>query len=620
MFPRRSGPPSLERRLPLTMTAILAVVLVAALVATYTTLAGAVRDAARTSLRRAVHQLAALADSSIATNRARQVSVARDSAIHRAIRSGTGDSVTRRALGRLTLPTDPGAPIELWSADGNRVTFIGEDRLAKAPPPADDRGVRAPSPRFIGVDSTGSGETPQTGRLYTVGDRAYLWTLIPVIERGRPIGYIARQTRIASNRQADVTVRALAGGDVTTYYRNIDGSVWTHISGAPLAAQRIDSATAGAMSAAAAGRSLLEEERVDGTPLVIGMERPESSVLAEPRDVVRRLALLSLLLLVTGSVLAWLAARRVSRPLRKLTDTTTAIARGNYDTRVETADYEEVARLAAAFNQMAQDVASGRAGLEEKTREAQDASKAKSEFLATMSHELRTPLNAIGGYVELLDMGLRGPITEAQQRDLSRIRAAQAHLLGLISGMLDLTRIESGNVEYRIETIAIGSFLTSLGDLVTPQMAAKSISLEHRQSEPRLAVRADPEKLRQILLNLLSNAIRHTPADGTITLDASALDNARVAVRVRDTGPGVPADKREQIFEPFVQLDRSLTHTPEGVGLGLAISRDLARGMGGDLRVSEDGRAGACFTLTLPRGRASGASEFVTAEMRRVGV
>ena len=116
---------------------------------------------------------------------------------------------------------------------------------------------------------------------------------------------------------------------------------------------------------------MIEEERIAGTPLIVGMERPESSVLAEPRDVVRRLGLLSFLLLVTGSLLAWVAARRVSRPLRELTGSTSAVARGDYDTRVDTADYEEVARLAAAFNHMAQEIAVGRRGLEQKTREAQ---------------------------------------------------------------------------------------------------------------------------------------------------------------------------------------------------------------------------------------------------------
>ncbi|HEX4681374.1 MAG TPA: HAMP domain-containing sensor histidine kinase [Gemmatimonadaceae bacterium] len=596
------------------MTAILAVVLVAALVATYATLAGSARETARASLRRATHQLATLADSAIVTTRARYLSVSRDTAIRRILAAGRADSTANTALARLRQPTDSGLPIELWSADGRRLAFIGNDRLTATPPRGDDRAIRSPSLRFIGIDSVRAADTVRVGRLYTVGKTAYLWTVIPVREGSREIGYIARQGRIASNRAAEETVRALAGGDVTTYYRNADGTVWTAISGAPLPASRVDSTNAGTFATGAAGRSMDEEERINGTPLVVGMERPESAVLAGPRAVVRRLALLSLLLLLTGSLLAWLVARRVSRPLRELTESTTAVARGDYETRAETADYAEVAQLAGAFNHMTQEIAAGRAELEERTRDAQDANRAKSQFLATVSHELRTPLNAIGGYVELLEMGLRGPITDTQRRDLQRIRAAQAHLLGLISGMLDLTRIEAGNVSYSIEALAVEPFLSGLQDLVGPQTAAKSIELHIQSFDPDLAVRADAEKLRQVMLNLISNAVRHTPTGGAISIEAAALDTSRIAIRVTDTGAGIPADKREQIFEPFVQLDRSLTNTTEGVGLGLAISRDLARGMGGDLLATDREGGGACFTITLPRARPSGAKEFVTGE------
>jgi len=203
--------------------------------------------------------------------------------------------------------------------------------------------------------------------------------------------------------------------------------------------------------------------------------------------------------------------------------------------------------------------------------------------------------------VDLLEMELRGPISDTQKKDLRRIKASQQHLLGLISSVLDLSRIESGQVAYAIVSVAVDPFLAGLDALVAPQAAAKSITLEHRPSPPDLAVLADREKLRQILLNLLSNAIRHTPAGGVITLSGEAR-NERVAIIVEDTGPGIPKDKREMIFEPFVQLDRSLTQTLEGLGLGLAISRDLARGMSGDLVVDVHYTRGARFVLTLPRG------------------
>jgi signal transduction histidine kinase len=216
-----------------------------------------------------------------------------------------------------------------------------------------------------------------------------------------------------------------------------------------------------------------------------------------------------------------------------------------------------------------------------------------------MSHELRTPLNAIGGYVDLLQMGLRGPITDEQRRDLDRIKMSQEHLLGLISAVLDLGRIEAGRVAYVFSVIPVDALLHGMDALVAPQAAAKRVALDHVPVGPEVGVKADREKLRQVVLNLLSNAIRHTPSGGTVTLSAQRA-GPNVAIRVDDTGPGIPADRRDMIFEPFVQLDRSLTQPREGMGLGLAISRDLARGMKGDLTAEARPGGGARFVLVLP--------------------
>ncbi len=234
-------------------------------------------------------------------------------------------------------------------------------------------------------------------------------------------------------------------------------------------------------------------------------------------------------------------------------------------------------------------------------REAAEAgNRAKSDFLAAMSHELRTPLNAIGGYAELIEMGLRGPVSEEQRRDLARIRASQAHLLGLIGGLLDLSRIENGHVQYDIQSIGVAPMLADIEGLVLPQATAKEQALTCIACATDLAVSADREKLRQILLNLLSNAVRHSPVRASITVNAERGDGEFVTIKVRDTGPGIPRERHDTIFEPFVQLDRSLTRSTEGVGLGLAISRDLARGMGGDITVASTPGEGACFTLILP--------------------
>jgi signal transduction histidine kinase len=231
---------------------------------------------------------------------------------------------------------------------------------------------------------------------------------------------------------------------------------------------------------------------------------------------------------------------------------------------------------------------------------AEVASRAKSDFLAVMSHELRTPLNAILSYTELIELGIHGPITPEQRADLQRIRISERHLTGLINGVLNYSRVEAGVVHYEDQDVALDEVLATCEALLAPQASAKRLALAFDGCDPALKVRADTEKLQQIVLNLLSNAVKFTDHGGRITLACSPTIDA-VAITVADTGCGVPAEQIERIFEPFVQVDARLTRTHEGLGLGLAISRDLARGMGGDLTVESTPGAGSTFTLWLPR-------------------
>ncbi|HEX2204710.1 MAG TPA: PAS domain-containing sensor histidine kinase [Longimicrobium sp.] len=233
---------------------------------------------------------------------------------------------------------------------------------------------------------------------------------------------------------------------------------------------------------------------------------------------------------------------------------------------------------------------------------AEEANRAKSSFLAVMSHELRTPLNAIGGYVQLLDMEIHGPVNEAQRGALERIERSHRHLLRLINDVLNLARIEAGRVEFLVEEVDLAALLADVAPMVEPQMAAREVRFE-TAVEPGVTARADREKVQQIVLNLLSNAAKFTPPGGRVTVDvASRADRpGEVFLRVGDTGIGIPPEKLEAVFQPFVQVDMSRTRASEGSGLGLAISRDLARGMGGDLRARSIEGEGSTFTLTLPR-------------------
>ena len=244
--------------------------------------------------------------------------------------------------------------------------------------------------------------------------------------------------------------------------------------------------------------------------------------------------------------------------------------------------------------------------LQEQTAAAEEANKAKSTFLAVMSHELRTPLNAISGYVELLEIGVYGSITDEQRNALDRVNRSQRHLLRLINDVLNLARVEAGRVDYLISDIAIADVVADVCDMVEPQLAAKRLSFEIDTASDLIA-RADREKVQQILLNLLSNALKFTPEGGSITLAAREEPGkpARVRIDVTDSGIGIPEDRLSSVFEPFVQVDTSEKSRKQGTGLGLAISRDLARGMGGDLSARSVPGQGSTFSLVLPAAAAA---------------
>ena len=231
---------------------------------------------------------------------------------------------------------------------------------------------------------------------------------------------------------------------------------------------------------------------------------------------------------------------------------------------------------------------------------AAEANRAKSDFLASMSHELRTPLNAIAGYAQLLGMNVHGPLNQGQQDALARIEANQRHLASLVDDVLSFTGVEAGRLSMHLTAVRAGDALQALRPFVEPQADRKGVTLRTSPVEQDLFVRADPDRLRQILVNLVINAIKYTDAGGTVALSAVAAGDETHFI-VSDTGIGIPAELLPRVFEPFFQVDHGHTRRYAGVGLGLTISLDFARAMGGDVRLVSAPGKGTTATVVLPR-------------------
>ena len=252
------------------------------------------------------------------------------------------------------------------------------------------------------------------------------------------------------------------------------------------------------------------------------------------------------------------------------------------------ADIEEEKRLEAA--------------LDAALAEARQATKAKADFLATMSHELRTPLNAIGGYAQLMLDGVPTPPSEKQQDYLRRILKGQQHLLGLIEAVLTHSKLEAGKVTYHIDDVVLWEVLDAVDSLTAPQRAAKRLELISEGCDRRLVLRADRQKLVQVVMNVVSNATKFTPEGGRITLTTDVSTPGMCALGISDTGIGMSPEQLAVVFEPYVQFDSPLAREHRGTGLGMPISRDLARGMGGELTATSEPGVGSTFTLTRPVG------------------
>ena len=233
-------------------------------------------------------------------------------------------------------------------------------------------------------------------------------------------------------------------------------------------------------------------------------------------------------------------------------------------------------------------------------RDAETANATKTEFLRTISHELRQPLNATVSFLQLWELGLRGPLSEQQRDDLARIQRNQRHLMSLIEDLLSFTRLEAGRLEVERTPVVMDDALQSLEAMIAPQMSAKGVEFRYEPCDQSMVALGDRDRIVQICLNLLTNALRATPRGGRVQMEClSGADH--ISVIIADTGVGIPLDKLDSVFSPFTQLGRALNQPKEGAGLGLAISRGLAEAMGGTLSATSAVGIGSTFVLQLPK-------------------
>ena len=270
--------------------------------------------------------------------------------------------------------------------------------------------------------------------------------------------------------------------------------------------------------------------------------------------------------------------------------------------------------LQRANAELEQRVAERTEELNQTNLQLEHANRTKDEFLATMSHELRTPLNSILGLSETLLEQIRDPLSAHQQRSLQTIAASGEHLLALINDILDLSKIEAGKFDYYPQTLDINDMCRSSLVFVKEQATRKSITLKYEPDKTVSKIFADPRRLKQILVNLLTNAVKFTPNHGQVTLQVRAnAENDRIQFSVTDTGIGIAHKDLQKLFVPFVQVDSGLTREYEGTGLGLALVQRLTDLHGGSVVVESEVGKGSCFTINLPFGQ-TGAEQKSAAE------
>lgn len=440
--------------------------------------------------------------------------------------------------------------------------------------------------------------------LYSSESQIRLFAAVPVKDGDRIIGVIAVNRRITGSDSLEGAIKRLSGQNASVAFASRGSEEWSSVRGqlttSPLGERGLDQLldTGTVRFDDGEGETFYASSAaVTGAPWLIVLTEGEASIMARPRALLNELLMITVTVLLLGTIGAWWLSRLETRPLAELRKAADAMASGDYTRVVIPKGAEETAALAEAFNTMSMRISGVHATLAAQNEELMRANEAKARFLAIMSHELRTPLNAIGGYAELMALGVHGPTSEEQRHALERIARSKDQLLHLVSDILSYARLEATPLAVARESVPVMAQFESVRDTVADQFAGKGVQLVVTPTDATLC--ADPVRVQQILINLVTNALQFTLGGGRVDVYAE-VEGDLTTLFVRDTGVGIEPEQQHTIFEPFVQVDNTLTRRSGGAGLGLAIVRQLATAMGGEVRMESTPGVGSTFAVSLP--------------------
>jgi signal transduction histidine kinase len=587
--PRVRPPTSMEWKLPLLITGLLLIVIAGGSWAAYREVRAAALENGQARLERAARQLSGLLDAGVTRSVERMSALASNPAVLDALKTGGTRSDTSPLIP--FLDAESRLPVELRDANGSVVTAVGGFPSSWTAAEVDSA-RKAAKVRSIGGYS----------EITVVRGRPYIWVIAPLVAQDRTIGFVAELNAVGDSGAA-AAISELIGPGYAAYYVNTSGGPWISLDGEVIAPPFIDPRSPPMTHNrwSDGELSMAYVSPANRSPVAIVAEVPRVQVLDGAARFKRRAIIGAVILIMIGGMSAWLLSRGLTRPLRELAGAAQRISAGEYPEPVQVNRTDELRALADAFNRMSQDVMSTHAELSIQAKAAEAANRAKSEFLATMSHEIRTPINAIIGYTDLLLAGVPEPISKAQRQQMERIYASGHYLIRLIDQVLDLSRIEASRFELSSTIGDANAAVETAMNVVGPDAAQRGITINKITDNSDVLRVRDQPRVEQILTNLISNAVKFSPPHGQVEVAVQRNPDAgEIRFSVSDRGVGIAPEKQNLIFEPFTQIDQGYTRTYGGLGLGLAISRELARLMSGYITVDSEVGRGSTFTLHVP--------------------